>query len=74
MKIESLKGEGLYYHRPYGIAMRKMGPFVFVQGIIATDPKTGKLIKDLDVLTDFDRPSGECWFLSRKYSADARLH
>jgi len=52
MKIESLKGEGLYYHRPYGIALRKMGPFVFVQGIIATDPKTGKLIKDLDDLPE----------------------
>lgn len=52
MKIESFKGEGIYYHRPYGIAMRKMGPFVFVQGLIATDPRTGKLIKDLDDLPE----------------------
>lgn len=52
MKIESFTGEGIYYHRPYGVAMKKMGPFVFVQGIVATDPKTGKVIKSLDDLPE----------------------
>lgn len=52
MKIESLKGEGIYFQRSYGVAMRKMGPFVFVQGLTPIDPKTGKLIRNLDDLPE----------------------
>lgn len=52
MKMESFAGEGILYARPYCAAMRKMGPFLFVNGIVATDSDTGKIIRGLEDLPD----------------------